>query len=87
MSDVERLKAELELAEACEELEAAREAMHADRSNEDLVASYQDHSNRVVQLRQAFRERYSVETGPGDAAPEVETVHASVQVDPTGGAS
>jgi hypothetical protein len=57
VTEVERLRDELELAEAAEELEAAREKMHADRT-EKTVAAYKAESEKVAALRQAFRTNF-----------------------------
>jgi hypothetical protein len=74
MSDAtDRLRAELELAEACEVLEEAREALHADR-NEETIADYKAACDTVAPMRAAFREKWEARVGPGDAAPHVETV-------------
>ena len=80
MSDVERLTAELELAKACELLEAARETMHADRSPKN-IASYQEEANKVAGVRSSFRQRYAVVVGPGDAAPMADTVAVTAGMD------
>jgi len=53
MSDVERLTQELELAKLCEKLEAARETMHADRS-ESNIAAYRKWCDKVATARSAF---------------------------------
>lgn len=72
MSDVERLRAELALAEAMEPLEKAREAMHADRSPKTIKA-YKEAANAAAAARQAFREKYgppSSSAGNGVATPD-----------------
>lgn len=76
MSDVDRLKAELKLAELSEKLEEAREAMFED-NNEETLAAYKSASKKVADARSAFRQEYRVEVGPGDAAPEVDTVNST----------
>jgi predicted nucleic acid-binding Zn-ribbon protein len=73
MSDTKRLEAELELAKASEKLEAAREKMHAKRT-EANIAAYQKESDKVAALRQAFRQNYQAQPGPDDAAPKVDTL-------------
>lgn len=79
MSDIDRLTAELELANACEVLEAARGAMHADRSDEN-IAAYRAACEEVFGLRRAFRETYQAQPGPGDAAPAVDTIQTKAGV-------
>jgi len=62
VSDVERLRDELALAEAVEQLEEAREKMHDHPSEEapskKAVAAYREKSEAVAALRSAFREQY-----------------------------
>ena len=80
MSDVERLTAELDLARKVEKLEAARTAMHADRSPKAIKA-YKAACRQVNAARQAFREEHRVaSTDPADASPAVKTVRAKVGV-------
>jgi hypothetical protein len=74
MSDVARLEAELELAKLTEHLEEAREAFHANRSNEKNLRTFKDAEVAVATARQAFRMSYRVVAGPGDAAPTADTV-------------
>ena len=81
MSETERLEAELELSKLTDALETAREAMHADRSNAKALQAYKDASTAVANARTAFRERFRVELGPGDAAPIVDTVNVETGVD------
>ena len=80
MADVERLRAELALAEAMEPLEKAREAMHADRSPKTIKA-YKAAAAKVAAERAAFREKYSVgeRTGgvPADGVATPDTVKAT----------
>lgn len=57
MSDVERLRDELALAEATEKLEAAREKLHAKR-DEKTIAAYKRESDKVAALRQTFRTNF-----------------------------
>lgn len=77
MSDVERLRDELALAEASEELEKAREKMHADRSSK-AVAAYRAASEKVVELRRDFRTRYPRTQQSGrDGVATPETVKAT----------
>jgi hypothetical protein len=81
VSDVDRLRAELALAEASQRLEAAREAMHADRSDAAKLRAYRRASERVVELRRDYRENHRPAAGgPGDAAPQPKTVRASSRV-------
>lgn len=55
--DVERLRAELELAEAVEKLESAREKLHANRTDK-TIAAYKAESETVSLLRQAYRTNF-----------------------------
>ncbi len=82
MSEVARLEAELELARKCETLEAAREAMHADR-NEQTIAAYQEACNEVAAARAAYREEHRPTTPvePGDGIASPETVEVSIGVE------
>jgi hypothetical protein len=80
MSDVDRLSSELELAKLCEVLEDARDAMHADRSDAKAMAAYNAASDAVASARSTHRENYRVSVGPGDAAPEVDTVNSKAGV-------
>jgi len=57
VSDVERLRDELALAEAVEQLEKAREKMHDDPIEKN-IAAYREKSEAVAALRSAFREQY-----------------------------
>jgi len=57
MSDIERLRDELALAEAMEPLEKAREAMHADRTPKTIKA-YKAAASQATEVRRAFREKY-----------------------------
>jgi hypothetical protein len=79
-TDVERLRAELELAEACEVLEKAREAMHA-KKTPAKIKKFKAESVKVAELRQAFRIKYP--TGPvaeGDAVAGVDTISSTAGV-------
>jgi hypothetical protein len=80
MSKVDRLEAELKLAKLIETLEEAREAMHAGRTPEK-IATYQKAADKVATARSAFRERFEVQTGPGDAAPKPSTVSVKASQD------
>lgn len=75
-SEVHRLQSELRVAKACEVLEAAREAWHADRGDNAARKAFRKAEGRVAELRQAHRVRFPVTPAPGDAAPKVETVKA-----------
>lgn len=73
MSDIERLRAELALAEAMEPLEKAREAMHADRSPANIKA-YKKASDEAAAQRRAFREKHGspgASGGDGVATPDM----------------
>lgn len=76
MSDVKRIKSELALAELAETLEQARDAMHAN-SNEKTLAAYRAASDEMAAARSSHREKYSTQVGPGDAAPEVDTINVT----------
>jgi hypothetical protein len=79
-TDVERLREELAVAEACESLEAAREAFHEKRTPA-RVKKFKEESVRVAELRQAFRIKYpSKPAAEGDAVASPETVGASAGV-------
>ncbi len=82
MSDVERLEAELKLAKLSEKLEEAREAMHADRTPEN-IAAYQKWSNKVAAARSEYRTKHrpGAPVGPGDGVASVETVEAAIGVE------
>jgi hypothetical protein len=69
VSDVERLRAELELAEAVEELEIVREQMHATETPE-AFAAYRAESERVASLRAAYRTSFprTAESGENGVA-------------------
>jgi hypothetical protein len=76
VSDVERLRAELALAEAMEPLEKAREAMHADRTPK-TIAAYKAAAAKASEVRAAFREAYpSQQQSGGDGVATPETVKA-----------
>lgn len=80
---VERLEAELALAKLAEPLEAAREAMHADRS-EATIAAYKEASNSFAAARTAFREKYPPPPpAPGDAVATPDVVAATTEVRPS----
>lgn len=86
MSDVERLRDELALAEAMEPLEKAREAMHADRTPE-TIAAYKQACEEATAVRQAFRIKYPrVPQSGGDAVATPDTLNVSVGIDQDGGA-
>lgn len=77
---VERLTDELEIAKACETLEIAREAMHADR-NVETVTAYKASCETVAGLRSAFRMKYPLNPpvdGDGQAAPPTVQAHIGV---------
>ncbi len=77
MSDTERLRDELALAEATDALESAREKMHAANTPE-TVAAYRDESAKVVELRQAFRTKYPRQQQSGvDGVATPDTVKAT----------
>jgi hypothetical protein len=77
VSDVERLRDELALAEAAEPLEEAREAMHADRSPKNVKA-YKAACAEVTVARQAFREKYPAAPQSGtDGVATPDTVKAT----------
>ena len=77
MADVERLRAELALAEAMEPLEKAREAMHADRSPKNVKA-YKAAAREATAARVAFREKYPPTQQSGaDGTATPETVKAT----------
>ena len=81
MSDVERLEDELALARALEPLEAARQAMHADRSPK-TVKAYKAACDKATAVRVAFREKYprTPESG-GDAVATPNTVRVKARAD------
>ena len=84
MSDVARLERELELAKSEEALEAARAAMHDDRSHEENMQAYKDASATHAALRTQFRIDFppppADEVPEGDAVATPETVAASSEV-------
>jgi hypothetical protein len=81
MSDVARLEAELALAKQAEALEAAREAMHADRS-EETIGAYKTASAEYAAARTAFREAYPPPPpAEGDAVATPETVTITSKVE------
>jgi cytidylate kinase len=73
MSDeVDRLKAELALAEEVDELEEARAAMHKKKTDATLKA-YRKASEKVAAARQALREKHpttAASAADGVARPE-----------------
>ncbi len=80
MADVERLRAELALAEAMEPLEEAREAMHADRTPETIEA-YKAAAREAAAARVAFREQHGpppTSEGDGLATPDTVEVKGTV---------
>jgi hypothetical protein len=81
-TDVERLRDELALAEACESLEAAREAFH-DKRTPARVKKFKEESVKVAKLRQAFRTKYPAKpVAEGDGVATPDTVAASAGVNP-----
>jgi hypothetical protein len=76
VADVERLRAELALAEAMEPLEKAREAMHADRTPKTIKA-YKAAAAKATEARVAFRTEYpSQQQSGGDGVATPDTVKA-----------
>jgi hypothetical protein len=78
---VERLKAELAVAEAEAVLEQAREAFH-DKRTPARVKKFKAESVRVAKLRQAFRLKYPRQPeNEGDAVAAPETVASTAGVE------
>lgn len=82
MSHVARLKAQLEVAELEERLEAARTKMHGDRSRKNVKA-YKAACAETFAARAAFRETYPTEAQPGDAVAKPATVRVPSKVQGT----
>jgi hypothetical protein len=75
MSDTSKLEAQLALSKLCDDLEAAREVMHADRSDAEALELYNDLSEQVAKARSDFRTEFPVEVpdyedADGTAVPE-----------------
>jgi len=81
MSETDRLESELKVSKLQDELEAAREAMHADRTNEEAMARYNEASIAVAEARSAHREQFKVIVEEGDAAPQVDTIQVTAKVE------
>jgi len=81
VDEVQKLKDQLEVAEISQELETAREAMHADRDDADAMAQYKELSQKVADARQAFRTKYPPPVpAEGDAIATPAPVEASGEV-------
>lgn len=76
MSDVDRLRAELELAEAVEKLEDAR-AKVLSHKTEKTLATYKAASEKVANLRQAFRSDHPTVGAEGDGVARPDPVRIS----------
>jgi len=79
MSDVARLRAELALAELAEVLEAAREAVHADKTPANIEA-YRAASAAAAAARSEFRTNFAAPVPKeGDAVAKPGTVAAEAE--------
>ena len=80
IDEVQKLKDQLKVAEASQELEAAREAMHADRTDEAAMAKYKELSQKVADARVEFRTKY-----PPPVPADGDAIATPAPVDASGG--
>jgi hypothetical protein len=73
-----KLDAEERVRKVGDKLEEAREAMHANRTQETIRA-YKVASRKMVEARQAYREEYVPAGGPGSAVTETVKVKSKVE--------